>query len=106
MHVAGSAEVGANEIQWAVPSLSATQYPLIPKPVGLLQRILRIAADPDALVLNPFAGSGTTAQVVLEQSVSDRGYRRFVIIEADDRAHTLISHLLSIKVIQINQINT
>jgi hypothetical protein len=68
---------------------------LIPKLVGLLRRILRIATDPDALVLDPFAGSGTTARAVLEQNASDGGCRRFVLIEADDRARTLIPRRLA-----------
>jgi len=58
--------------------------------VGLLRRVLRIAAGPDALVLDPFAGSGTTAQAVLEQNASDGGHRKFVLIEADSHARTLI----------------
>lgn len=87
-----AAEVGAHEIQTVAPSRPAAPYPLIPKPVGLLRRILRIAAGPDTLILDPFAGSGTTAQAVLEQNAFDGGYRRFVLIEADDCAQTLISH--------------
>jgi DNA modification methylase len=88
-------EVGAHEIQTAAPSYAAASYPLVAKPVGLLRRILRIATGPDALVLDPFAGSGTTARAVVEQNVSDGGRRRFVLIESDDRAHTLISRRLA-----------
>jgi DNA modification methylase len=73
----------------------AISYPLIPKPVGLLRRILRIAAGPGALVLDPFAGSGTTAQAVLEQNASDGGHRKFVLIEADSHARTLIPRRLA-----------
>jgi len=76
-------------------SLPGASYPFIPKPVGLIRRILRIAAGPDALVVDPFAGSGTTARAVSEQNASDGGCRRFVLIEADDRAHTLISRRLA-----------
>ena len=90
-----AAEVGAHEIQTVAPSHTAVPYPLIPKPVGLLRRILRIAAGPEALILDPFAGSGTTAQAVLEQNASDDGRRRFVLIEADDRARTLIPRRLA-----------
>jgi adenine-specific DNA-methyltransferase len=50
---------------------------------------------PDALVLDPFAGSGTTAQAVLEQNASDGGRRRFLLVEADDRAWTLIPRRLA-----------
>jgi len=78
------------------PSRPGTPYPLISKPVELLRRILRIAAGSDALVLDPFAGSGTTAQAVLEQDASDGGHRRFVLIEADDYSvRTLIPRRLA-----------
>jgi DNA modification methylase len=85
----------ARKAQMVVPSRPDTSYPLIPKPMGLLRRILRIAAGPDALVLDPFAGSATTAQAVLEQNPSDGGHRRFILIEADDRARTLIPRRLA-----------
>jgi len=91
-----AAEVGtARKAQTVAPSHPAAPYPLIPKPVGLLRRILRIAAGPDALVLDPFAGSGTAAQAVLEQNTSDGGHRRFVLIEADSHARTLIPRRLA-----------
>ena len=90
-----AAEVGDHEIQTVAPSHPAIPYPLIPKPVGLLRRILRIAAGPGALVLDPFAGSGTTAQAVLEQNASDGGHRKFVLIEAADRARNLIPRRLA-----------
>jgi hypothetical protein len=77
------------------PSRPGAPYPLTPKPVGLLRCIQRIAASPDALVLAPFAGSGTIVQAVLEQNASNRDHRRFVLIEADDRARTLIPRRLA-----------
>jgi DNA modification methylase len=83
------------EAQTVAPSLPGTSYPFIPKPVGLLRRILRTAAGSDALVLDPFAGSGTTARAVLEQNTSDGGHRRFVLIEAEDYARTLIPRRLA-----------
>ena len=86
-----AADLGTvREAQTVTPSRSGSTYPLIPKPVGLLRRILRIAAGPNALVLDPLAGSGTTAQAVLEQNVSDGGHRKFVLIEATSRAQNLI----------------
>ncbi len=56
---------------------------------------MRIAAGPGAVVLDPFAGSGTTAQAVLEQNVSDGGHREFVLIEAADPARNLIPSRLA-----------
>lgn len=52
-----------------------------PKPVELIQLLLGAAADMDALVLDPFAGSGTTAEAVLKLNEQDAGVRRFIMIE-------------------------
>lgn len=57
-----------------------------PKPVDLIKHLLLLAGADDALVLDPFAGSGTTAQAVLELNNSGRGNRRFVLIEEQDFA--------------------
>ena len=58
-----------------------------PKPVSLLTRILKIAAsDGDAIVLDSFAGSGTTAHAVLEANKKDGGNRRFILVEMEDYA--------------------
>jgi DNA modification methylase len=82
---------GIREARAAPSPPPGVPYPLTPKPVRLLRRILRIAAGLEVLVLDPFAGSGTTAQAVLEQNASDGGTRRFVLIEAsEERARTLI----------------
>ena len=61
-----------------------------PKPVELLTRIIRLAAaDQEALVLDSFAGSGTTAQAVLEANKRDGGNRRFILVEMEDYADRL-----------------
>jgi DNA modification methylase len=54
-----------------------------PKPVKLIRRVLEVATDGDCLVLDSFAGSGTTAQAVLEQNNDDKGNRRFILVELD-----------------------
>lgn len=51
-----------------------------PKPLRLLDRILRIATGPDDLVLDFFAGSGTTAHAVLKLNAEDGGRRRFILV--------------------------
>jgi len=51
-----------------------------PKPVRLIERILRIATDPDDLILDFFAGSGTTAQSILKLNSEDGGKRRFILV--------------------------
>lgn len=55
-----------------------------PKPVDLIQRILLMATDKDSLVLDSFAGSGTTGHAVLKQNVEDGGTRRFILVEMED----------------------
>ena len=51
-----------------------------PKPVRLMERILRIATNPGDLVLDFFAGSGTTAQALLKLNAEDDGARRFILV--------------------------
>ena len=60
-----------------------------PKPVGLIERILRIASDANSIVLDSFAGSGTTAHAVLKLNAEDRGSRRFIIIETEEYAESI-----------------
>jgi len=56
-----------------------------PKPVRLLSRILQLATDTelrkDDVVLDFFAGSGTTAQAVLELNKQDGGNRKFILVQ-------------------------
>ena len=51
-----------------------------PKPLRLLDRVLHIATQPNDLVLDFFAGSGTTAQAVLKLNAEDGGQRRFILV--------------------------
>lgn len=60
-----------------------------PKPVNLVQRVLEIAAQTDSLVLDSFAGSGTTAHAVLKANAADNGSRRFILVEGEDYADRL-----------------
>ena len=55
-----------------------------PKPTRLIQRILQIATNKDDLVMDSFAGSGTTAHAVLKQNAEDGGSRRFILVEMDN----------------------
>jgi hypothetical protein len=64
-----------------VPSVSDFATP---KPTLLIQRILQIATDKDSLILDSFAGSGTTGHAVLKQNAEDGGKRRFIMVEMDE----------------------
>jgi adenine-specific DNA-methyltransferase len=57
-----------------------------PKPTRLIERVLKIASKPGDVVLDSFAGSGTTAQAVLNVNKQDRGNRRFILVELGDYA--------------------
>ena len=54
-----------------------------PKPSRLIRRMLQITGDDDSecIILDFFAGSGTTAQAVLEQNQKDGGERRFILVQ-------------------------
>ena len=55
-----------------------------PKPTDLIEKILRIATNTDSIVLDSFAGSGTTAQAVLALNQKDGGNRKFILVECED----------------------
>jgi len=59
-----------------------------PKPLELLKHILKIATKKDAIVLDSFAGSGTTAHAVLDLNKEDGGNRKFILVEMEDYANT------------------
>jgi adenine-specific DNA-methyltransferase len=52
-----------------------------PKPVSLLSQLVDQGSDPSALILDFFAGSGTTAQAVLEMNEEDGGNRKFILVQ-------------------------
>ncbi len=60
-----------------------------PKPVSLIKKIISLVDRDDALFLDSFAGSGTTAHAVLEANRRDGGNRRFILVEMEDYADEL-----------------
>lgn len=52
-----------------------------PKPCKLIRKILEISTDKESLVLDFFAGSGTTAQAILEINKEDGGARKFILVQ-------------------------
>lgn len=55
-----------------------------PKPLMLLDRILRLSTGPDDLILDFFAGSGTTAHAVMRLNAEDGGKRRFILVSSTE----------------------
>ena len=60
-----------------------------PKPVKLLKHLLKIVDNKNAIVLDFFAGSGTTAHATLDLNKEDGGKRIFVLIEQMDYVESL-----------------
>ncbi|WP_439644080.1 site-specific DNA-methyltransferase [Gemmatimonas sp.] len=52
-----------------------------PKPVGLIQEIVKLGATSDSLVLDFFGGSGSTGHAVMLQNSVDSGSRRYVVVQ-------------------------
>ena len=60
-----------------------------PKPPRLVERILQIAGNMDTLILDSFAGSGTTAHAILNMNKADGGNRKFILVEMGDYADSI-----------------
>lgn len=60
-----------------------------PKPCRLLEFVLSVAGDENTLILDSFAGSGTTAHAVLNMNKADGGNRKFILIEMMDYADSI-----------------
>ena len=60
-----------------------------PKPYQLIERILQIATNAESIILDSFAGSGTTAHAVLNMNKADGGHRKFILVEMMDYADSI-----------------
>ena len=60
-----------------------------PKPTRLIERILQIATDKNSIVLDSFAGSGTTAHAVINLNAQDGGNRKFILVEMESYAESI-----------------
>ena len=60
-----------------------------PKPVKFVKFLVELLRSKEAIVLDSFAGSGTTAHAVLALNKEDGGNRKFILIECEDYADTI-----------------
>jgi adenine-specific DNA-methyltransferase len=79
-------EVGSNdeakrELKELLPN---NEFPS-PKPTRLIKRIVELVCDKDSIILDSFAGSGTTAHAVLDLNKNNSGKRKFIIVELEDK---------------------
>lgn len=78
-------EIGTEELDILVPDASFDH----PKPPALIHEAINIVCGNTGIILDTFAGSGTTAQAVLELNNTDGGDRKFILVECEDYASTV-----------------
>ena len=83
----GHTQAATQEVQEILP-VSPDVFDT-PKPSALISRILKIGTGKDDILLDSFAGSGTTAQAVLALNKEDGGSRKFILVECEDYADTI-----------------
>ena len=60
-----------------------------PKSHELIEGIITVSCDKNSIILDSFAGSGTTAHAVLNLNKQDGGNRKFILIEMEDYANDI-----------------
>jgi adenine-specific DNA-methyltransferase len=76
--ISGHSQQGVNELTAIVGP--GHEFKTV-KPVKLFKKLCQIWLPKDGVVLDPFAGSGTTGHAVLDLNAEDEGSRRFILIE-------------------------
>ncbi|WP_045213667.1 site-specific DNA-methyltransferase [Desulfonatronovibrio magnus] len=63
-----------------------------PKPTGLLRKVLQIGSKKEDLILDYFAGSGTTGHAVIDlnRNAKDHGKRKYILVEMGDYFDTVL----------------
>ena len=85
----GSTRHSKQELSNVMEAQASSDIFVTPKPSGLIKRILQIASDKDSIILDSFAGSGTTAHAVLALNREDGGNRKFILVECEDYADNI-----------------
>lgn len=80
-------EVGHNdEANKEVSALFGSKTPFdTPKPIRLLEQMLKIGVNKDSLVLDFFSGSATTAHAVMQLNAEDGGNRKFIMVQLPEK---------------------
>jgi adenine-specific DNA-methyltransferase len=73
----GRTEHGSKEIR----ELFGAQVFSYPKPTGLIKFFIENISDPEAVIMDFFAGSGTTADAVMQVNAQDGGKRKFILVQ-------------------------
>ena len=81
----GTTDEGSKEIEQILGRATFDN----PKPTRLVERIARLVCESDGIILDSFAGSGTTAHAVLALNKEDGGNRKFILVECEDYADSI-----------------
>ncbi|HPH96236.1 MAG TPA: site-specific DNA-methyltransferase [Anaerolineaceae bacterium] len=90
----GSTRNSKQELSKIMDARASQELFITPKPTGLVERIFQIASQPGDLVMDSFAGSGTTGHAAIKQN------RHFILIEMDP---TITQNITSVRVSRIIQ---
>jgi adenine-specific DNA-methyltransferase len=82
-------DAAKKELLQILSNMKGLDNTITPKPTKLIERILEIATHKDSLILDSFAGSGTTAHAVLKANAKDDGNRKFILVEGEEYADKL-----------------
>ena len=81
----GSTQIGNNQLE-SIIGRGVFEYP---KPVQLIKNLIKFKPDGEnAIILDFFAGSGTTGQAVLELNKEDGGNRQFILCTNNEKTDT------------------
>lgn len=75
----GTAKTAGFEIE----NIFGGKFFTYPKPVSLIKHLVKISSDENSIILDSFAGSGTTAHAVLDLNKEDSGNRKFILVEME-----------------------
>lgn len=64
-------------------------FPNGKKPLKLIERVINAVCNNNSIILDSFAGSGTTAHAVLNLNNKDKGNRKFILIELEEYANNI-----------------
>ena len=81
-----NSERGSEMLAWIFAKRGVFDYP---KPVGYLEMILGLVIPENALILDSFAGAGSSAHAVLNLNKADQQDRKFILIELGDYADSI-----------------
>jgi adenine-specific DNA-methyltransferase len=77
------------ELMKIFPELKSSEVFKTPKPTKFINKILNVSLGQNDIIIDSFAGSGTTAHAVLNLNKLDGGTRKFILVEMEDYADSI-----------------